>query len=655
MKKSLSLKLTLCCVLLAIIAIFATASVLVAESSKSIIQHRKEKLQVQADYYAEQINAWMSTEKMLVEGAGECIEAYASLEDHDLQATVEGYYNGRSELLNFYFGRESDGSFFQGNLDASTPEGYDPRERGWYKAAVNAKGVVVTDPYWDVLTNQMCGTIAYPIYFGDKLVGCIGIDMTLQTVTDLVMEQEYEDNMYGFLIDSSDNFIAHKNEDYLPTEDSAVAVSDVTEFLQELVETPGDVVIEAFDYDGTEGYFSSSMIDSCGWKVCFMLPRNAVYSEVVSSELLAALTGLVMAVIIAVVMTVIIGRYIRPIKKMAADVAEVSKGNLSIKVEKIASQDEIGVLNNSLVDLIDELGAIIKDSHVVLAEMGNYNLIVDDMRNYSGEYNELAKSVNSVKNIMNNLIKQVQQSVSEVEIGTGQLAQAAESIANCSETQSTAIVNLQTNMLSISEGIQNNADNCARANTKINDLEKKIEISNDEMLHLYTIVEEIERMSTGIQKVVDTIDSISFQTNILALNASVEAARAGESGRGFAVVAEEVSALAHKTSEESHKTQELIDKTIKAIVEAKKHADSTVTKLREVVTDAAEITSTFNEISEDTEKQADRIKGVDSDIDSITGVVASNTATSEETAASTEELSGQARSLKQMLGKFKTM
>ena len=162
-----------------------------------------------------------------------------------------------------------------------------------------------------------------------------------------------------------------------------------------------------------------------------------------------------------------------------------------------------------------------------------------------------------------------------------------------------------------------------------------------------------EECYVDIQKIVGTIDSIASQTKILSLNASVEAARAGERGRGFAVVAEEVRNLAVKCGEASNKTSDLVNDCVKSIVNAKECADATFESLSGIVNDSSEISVAFQNIASDTLEQAHKSKRIQDEVDNISEVVQTNSATSEETAASTALLSEQAKSLKELIRKFK--
>ena len=175
---------------------------------------------------------------------------------------------------------------------------------------------------------------------------------------------------------------------------------------------------------------------------------------------------------------------------------------------------------------------------------------------------------------------------------------------------------------------------------------------NTQMHDMMSAMQEINRTSNEIGKIIKTIEDIAFQTNILALNAAVEASRAGAAGKGFAVVAEEVRNLAGKSTAASKDTAELIESSIRAVSRGTKIADSTAQALMKVVEEVRTVASAVENIADAAEEQSGAVEQVTVGVDQISSVVQTNSATAQQSAAASQELSSQAEVLKDLVAQF---
>ena len=315
MRRTIKGRLTTSVICIVAVSILLTTLGIVMIAGQRMMVEQKDILQLYADKYAEEINTWIENEKMLAKGTADSIEAAGSLDTVFLQSVVDVHAEGRGELLNLYCGTK-DSVFIQSNREAAIPEGYDPVQRGWYQQADAAGETIVTDPYWDVITGQMCTTIASPVYIDGTLAAVIGLDVTLGTVTDLTGSINYAEGAYGFLSDSSGQYVAHRNKEYEPSEDAAVAVTDKMPALKSLIEENEKVIIETADYDGTACYFAASGISGCSWKLGVVCPTSHVWSSLVTMILVAVVTALVLIVLVAVFMAGLIGRTLAPVQML---------------------------------------------------------------------------------------------------------------------------------------------------------------------------------------------------------------------------------------------------------------------------------------------------------------------------------------------------
>ena len=165
-------------------------------------------------------------------------------------------------------------------------------------------------------------------------------------------------------------------------------------------------------------------------------------------------------------------------------------------------------------------------------------------------------------------------------------------------------------------------------------------------------MQKISKSSEEISVIIATIENIAFQTNILALNAAVEAARAGVSGKGFAVVASEVRNLASKSDEAAKATKELIEHSIAAAAEGNRAVSKVTGSLERTSVLAGNVTAQMDIMVGAIESQTLALAQVTEGIGQISSVIQTNSATSEQSAAASQQLSAEATGLKELVDQF---
>ncbi|MFH1737912.1 MAG: methyl-accepting chemotaxis protein, partial [bacterium] len=191
---------------------------------------------------------------------------------------------------------------------------------------------------------------------------------------------------------------------------------------------------------------------------------------------------------------------------------------------------------------------------------------------------------------------------------------------------------------------------------------------------MVTAMNEISTSSKKIAEIIKVIDDIADQTNLLALNAAIEAARAGEMGKGFAVVAVEVRKLAERSQVAAKEISGMITDTVQRIEGGAGLANQCGGKLEEIVTGISHVSETIDGLSRSSEDLGAKIKNTARLVQEIAAACAEqscgsdqirqavvaldtvtqqNSATSEETAAASEELSSQAQAMQEMVARFK--
>ncbi len=542
MRKTIKGKLTVSMIGIVIASILLTTIGIITVAGKRTIEDQTQALKLNADKYAEEINTWIENEKMLADGAAKSIAAGKTIDTDYLQSVVEAHAAGRQELLNLYCGTK-DSRFIQSNKEAEIPEGYDPVERGWYQQAAESGEIIVTDPYCDAITGQMCATIAAPVYIDGELAGVVGLDVTLGTVTDLTGSINYAEGVYGFLADSSGQYIAHENKEYEPTEDTTVLVKDILPELGEMMEGEKSSVKKLKDYDGSMCYFALAEIDGCGWKLGVVVPAANVTGSLVTMLVIAVVTALVIIVFVAVFMTGLIGRMLAPVQMLK----QFASGDFS---ENTVVEKEIPREYKNETEQIQKATAEVKKQ---------IREIILNTKQEAESISTIAEGTSSKMTVLNQDISGITDSVSQVMGQTVQARELAESIRNNGQELGNAIENVTRKA---EEAAEQSNDIMNRAGkqyeTSRQSAEEAVSIYEDAREEMEQAIEDSKKVGE-INALTEEILAISSQTNLLALNASIEAARAGEAGKGFAVVAEEIRNLADNSRQAVDKIRQVTE------------------------------------------------------------------------------------------------
>jgi methyl-accepting chemotaxis protein len=339
-----------------------------------------------------------------------------------------------------------------------------------------------------------------------------------------------------------------------------------------------------------------------------------------------------------------------PIVEELTVLAQLADGNLSSRMVKDYAGD-FNTLKTNLNTTIDSLP--LQETMKVMNAMADGNLTEKMNGHYKGDSLKLKNAVNDTLDSLNEILTNVRVTVDEVTRGAMQVSDASTALSQGATEQAASLEEITSSMSEIGSQTRLNAENANQANSLTHEARNGAEKGNNEMGQLNDAMTEINESSKNISKIIKVIDEIAFQTNLLALNAAVEAARAGRHGKGFAVVAEEVRNLAARSATAAKETAELIEHSMKTVDNGSTLAIKTGEALEEIKTSSIKVADIVAEITTSSNEQAQGISQINEGLAQIDKVTQTNTASAEQSASASEELSGQANQLRQLIDRFK--
>lgn len=374
---------------------------------------------------------------------------------------------------------------------------------------------------------------------------------------------------------------------------------------------------------------------------------------------IAGIAAIIIFVIVAIVISKktsknIVNSIMLPLGEIEKVAAELTQGNLHSQLD-YHSDDEIGQLAHNLRKSIRILSSYVDDIGHSMKEFSKGNFAVQPEVEWKGDFVDILNSFVAFENSMSDTVIGIQRAANEVSGGAGQVAESSNDLAQGATDQAAVVEELTASITNVAEQIDKNAESTKNISTSVDNLGKEIVTSNARMQDMVESMNEINEASQQIDQIIATINEIASRTNLLALNASIEAARAGEAGKGFAVVADQVTVLAENSAKAAKESAVLISNSVSAVERGMVIANETAGKLEKVADNSKQITVDVNDIAETLKAQTDVIHQINEGVNQINDVVQTNSATSQECAAASQQMSSEAENLKNLIRELRVI
>ena len=563
-----------------------------------------------------------------------------------------------------YWNRDS-----SGNIAVQPLVEYDSKEKhpngvlkgGWYigPSTTNKESVLAPLPYIVQGKKVWLATMSVPIMIDGKFYGVAGADYDLDFAQNLAVKAGAKlFNGAGLVtIISNDGLIVaeSKQPELIGQHIKNLFPENWEDILKTVKAGKSKALVNE---NNMAEAISPITLGRTGkpWAVIIKVPTKVILAKINNlwdelsirqdnSTFWQGLVGIIITLIAVVVLWLAAASIAKPVKRAALIADAIREGDFSQRLD-IKSADEVGQLANSL----NSMSSTLQEAATVANKIADRNLDVEVV--LASDHDQLGLALQKMAENLNKVLSQVQVTGEQIASGSAQSSDASQSLSQATTESAASLQQITASISQIGAQTKQNSENAQQANQLATAARSSAATGGERMDEMNSAMKNLNESADKIAKIIKVIDEIAFQTNLLALNAAVEAARAGTYGKGFAVVAEEVRNLAGRSAEAAKETAELLESNEDLVNKANSIAEHTGEALTEIVDGISKAADLVGEIASASQEQAQGVAQIGQGLNQLEAATQQNTANAEETASVSEELSGQARMLHEILAQF---
>lgn len=493
--------------------------------------------------------------------------------------------------------------------------------------------------------------VGIPVMSGEELLYYLVGSYKYDVLNDVLSNINLSANGEAYIVNWEGRIIGSQNTELVRAGEGLEAATGF-EGIEKRV-TSKETGVATMGKSVDSAYISYSPINGTRWSLAIIVPQKDFMGP--------ANAGILLSLVITGILLLLAGIYTmrfslriqRSLKGVTDRIGLLAQGDLTTSTEVIKTNDETEVLSEALRNTVDSINGYITELSHILENVSVGNFQVDVQGDFEGDFVVMKESLNKIINALNVMLKSIKSASEEVLLTAETVSESAQQVHHGSTEQSESLNALSQETTAIEQNILHVDENTRNVGGLMVTAQGHMETGDDNMKNLLGAMEEINRNSMEITKINKFLEDISFQTNILSLNASIEAARAGEAGSGFAIVAEEVGNLAAQSAESSKRTSSMIDSSLEAVKRGMEYAKKVAESFRDIGEIADQIAKISEQLSENVTVQKHSLGNIAGQITQIRDVAQQNLNASFESTTASQKLNRQAQDLKEISGRFR--
>ncbi|MCV3274339.1 methyl-accepting chemotaxis protein [Roseobacter sinensis] len=331
-----------------------------------------------------------------------------------------------------------------------------------------------------------------------------------------------------------------------------------------------------------------------------------------------------------------------------------SDGDFSQRVDADFGDEELSALATNMNKLVQNMDHGIDITGQALRRVAEGDLTELMEGEFKGAFKDLQDNTNGMIVSLKSLIGDISGSTVNLSSSSDELRDTSDALSKQAEQNAASLEETSAALEELTASIKQVSENVEDANSNASMARETAKSSSVVAEDAAEAMSRISGASGEIAKVVTVIDEISFQINLLALNAGVEAARTGEAGRGFSVVASEVRQLAQRAGEAAKEIDEVIARSDQAVAEGVEKVSNAKQSLEMISESVIGVSQLIDQISPAISEQVNGIAEINSAVGQIDSNTQKQAASFEEVTATSALLSDEAGNLKNSTARFKT-